>query len=84
MISLFGDARRLLKFEAVATDNAVFRLHYKVTVGMLIFASILLGAKQFFGEPIHCRVKEYSLPSKRVRQHILSVCNSLNTLIRRR
>ncbi len=56
MWGLVGDASKLLKFESVATDNLVFRLHYKVTISLLIVSSGLLAAKQFFGDPIDCRV----------------------------
>ncbi|XP_011548257.2 innexin inx2 [Plutella xylostella] len=54
MIDLFMPFRAFLKFENVCTDNNVFRMHYKVTVIMLLVFTLLVTSKQFFGEPIHC------------------------------
>lgn len=56
MFSILNDAKKFLKLESVTTDNVLFRLHYKVTLGLLAFCSMLLGAKQYFGEPIICQV----------------------------
>ena len=56
MFSILSDAKKFLKLESVSTDNILFRLHYKVTLGLLAFSSMLLGAKQYFGEPIICQV----------------------------
>ncbi|XP_011864070.1 PREDICTED: innexin inx7 isoform X2 [Vollenhovia emeryi] len=39
---------------SVAIDNIVFRLHYRITVLMLLVASILVTSRQFFGEHIRC------------------------------
>lgn len=46
--------RSFLKFENVCTDNNAFRMHYKVTVIMLLVFTLMVTSKQFFGEPIHC------------------------------
>lgn len=54
MQSIFGDLKGLLKTENVATDNFVFRLHYKCTLLLLVACTALLGAKQYFGDPIDC------------------------------
>ncbi|KAJ2939723.1 hypothetical protein O0L34_g17916 [Tuta absoluta] len=54
MIDLFMPFRAFLKFENVCTDNNVFRMHYKVTVIMLLVFTLMVTSKQFFGEPIHC------------------------------
>ncbi|XP_026729120.1 innexin inx2-like [Trichoplusia ni] len=54
MIDLFMPFRAFLKFENVCTDNNAFRMHYKVTVIMLLVFTLLVTSKQFFGEPIHC------------------------------
>jgi len=39
-------------------DNTTFRLHYKFTTWMLIVASALQSAKQYFGNPIQCLVPD--------------------------
>ncbi|XP_059051581.1 innexin inx2-like [Achroia grisella] len=54
MINLFMPFRAFFKFENVCTDNNIFRMHYKITVLMLLVFALLVSTKQFFGEPIHC------------------------------
>ncbi|KAM3959195.1 innexin 4 [Aphomia sociella] len=54
MIDLFMPFRAFLKFDNICTDNNIFRMHYKVTVIMLLVFTLLVTSKQFFGEPIHC------------------------------
>ncbi|XP_045771795.1 innexin inx2-like [Maniola jurtina] len=54
MIDLFIPVRSLLKIGNVCTDNNVFRMHYKLTVMILLVFTLLVSTKQFFGEPIHC------------------------------
>lgn len=46
--------KTLINVENVQTVNNVFKLHYKVTVPMLIIFSIILTSKQYFGNPIVC------------------------------
>ncbi|XP_063380965.1 innexin inx2-like isoform X1 [Cydia fagiglandana] len=54
MIDLFMPFRAFLKLDNVSIDNNVFRMHYKVTVIMLLVFTLLVSSKQFFGDPIHC------------------------------
>ncbi|CAG4937181.1 unnamed protein product [Parnassius apollo] len=54
MIDLLPPFRSFLKYKSVCTDNNVFRLHYKITVIMLLMFTVMVTSKQFFGEPIHC------------------------------
>jgi len=54
MFHVFGDIKSLLKLESVAIDNNVFRLHYKLTVILLIAFSMLVNTRQYFGDPIDC------------------------------
>jgi innexin len=56
MLGMFAPLQKLLKLEKVAIDNIVFRLHYKVTVFLFILFSLLVTAKQYFGDPIECHV----------------------------
>lgn len=58
MLELFKSLTRLTKVDRVSVDNVVFRLHYKVTFLLFVSCSILVTAKQFFGEPIACIVDE--------------------------
>lgn len=54
MIDLLMPFRSFLKCKSVCTDNNVFRMHYKITVIMLLLFTLVVTSKQFFGEPIHC------------------------------
>ena len=52
--NVFRAAGNLTKLDFVSIDNAVFRLHYKLTVIFLFSSSILVTSNQYFGEPISC------------------------------
>nr|XP_023026317.1 innexin inx2-like [Leptinotarsa decemlineata] len=58
MIDFYRSLRSILKLEEVHTDNNVFKLHYRVTVLLLLSFTILLTSKQYFGDPINCDVDE--------------------------
>lgn len=60
MFHILSPLRGVLKSSAtsVRIDNTVFRLHYRVTVTGLVAASLLITARQYFGEPINCLEKE--------------------------
>ena len=47
---------KFLHFTKLGTDNVVFQLHSRVTVALLATFSLLLGSKQYFGDPIDCSV----------------------------
>lgn len=49
MIDLFGCIKSLVKLESICIDNNVFRLHYKITVIVLITFSLLVNSRQYFG-----------------------------------
>lgn len=40
--------------DAVAIDNAVFKLHYRVTFLVLLISTLLVTSRQFIGEHIRC------------------------------
>lgn len=44
----------LPKFNSINIDNAVFRLHYKITVTIVLALSLLVLSKQCFGNPMDC------------------------------
>lgn len=56
MLDLMKVVQSFLKLEKVQTDNNVFKLHYKVTVALLLAFSLLLTSKQYFGDPIECDI----------------------------
>ncbi|XP_013787524.1 innexin inx2-like [Limulus polyphemus] len=47
-----------IKHDKVKIDNYAFRLHYEVTVTILLVFSLMISATQFFGEPISCIQKD--------------------------
>lgn len=51
---VLGSLSSLGNIANVHTDNAVFQLHYRFTVVMLLLFSILITTKQYFGDPIDC------------------------------
>jgi len=66
MLSFFQQFQKFCKSEKVAIDNLVFRLHYKVTVILLVLFSAMLTAKQYFGDPIDCFTNDKNVPGKMV------------------
>ena len=56
-LDLLSSAKAFLKTDELTIDNVVFKLHYKVTVSILIGASLIGVAKQYFGDPINCQVR---------------------------
>ena len=58
MLDVFGQVKSLIKLEEICIDNNVFRLHYKLTVAILVVASLLVTSRQYIGDPIDCIVEE--------------------------
>ncbi|XP_003747340.1 innexin inx2-like [Galendromus occidentalis] len=54
MYNVLSSLKGLIKLKSLSIDNHVFRLHYKVTVALLIAFSILVTSKQYIGDPIDC------------------------------
>lgn len=55
-LDLLSSVRYLLKSEDISIDNWIFRLHYRITVLILLTSSAVGVAKQYFGDPINCQV----------------------------
>ena len=71
----FGSIRYLLKPEEISIDNWVFKLHYRVTVLLLLASSAIGVSKQYFGDPINCQVGNLVLIWQHsLKKHIKSVC----------
>ncbi|XP_033158999.1 innexin inx4 [Drosophila mauritiana] len=45
---------KYLQFKSVHIYDAIFTLHSKVTVALLLACTFLLSSKQYFGDPIQC------------------------------
>ena len=55
MMDIASYIKSMVKTDVITIDNLVFRLHYRITVGLLLSASIIGVAKQYFGDPINCQ-----------------------------
>ena len=56
-LDLLSSAKTYLKSDELTIDNVVFKLHYRLTVALLIGSSLIGVAKQYFGDPINCQVR---------------------------
>lgn len=54
MLDIFRGLKSLLKVSAIHIDSPVFRLHYSVTVSILIAFSLIVTTRQYVGNPIDC------------------------------
>jgi hypothetical protein len=54
MLLILESLKKFIKPSSRVIDNYIYRLHYKVTVLILIVFSLLVKADQYFGDPIHC------------------------------
>ena len=54
LAGLFSPVLKWIQKKRCLIDNSTFRLHYQITFVILVAASILVNAKQFFGDPIKC------------------------------
>jgi innexin len=55
-MDIFNSARCIWNIKYVNTSNNVFKLHGKFTVMLALVFSILVSARQYFGDPIDCFV----------------------------
>lgn len=61
MIDVFKSLRTLLKISRVHIDNSILRLHYSLTVIILLAFCVIVTTKQYVGDPIDC-VREENVP----------------------
>ncbi|XP_022235543.1 innexin shaking-B-like [Limulus polyphemus] len=61
MLDVIRSLKSLLKTSRIQIDNDVFRLHYAVTVTVLLAFTIVVSMKQFVGDPIDC-IKSEEVP----------------------
>lgn len=54
MIDVFRSLKSLLKISRVHIDNTIFRLHYSLTVIILLAFCVVVTTKQYVGDPIEC------------------------------
>ena len=51
-----------LEINSISIDNWGFKLYYKWSTGLLVFCSIMVTARQFFGDPIKCDAGGSNVP----------------------
>lgn len=54
MLDIFRGLKNLVKVSHVKTDSIVFRLHYSITVMVLMSFSLIITTRQYVGNPIDC------------------------------
>ena len=54
MLSIFSSLKRGPKIRHLVIDSTLFRLHYSVTMTILIASSVIVTTRQYVGNPIDC------------------------------
>ncbi|KAL1131820.1 hypothetical protein AAG570_011432 [Ranatra chinensis] len=54
MLDVFRGLKNLIKVSSVHVDSPVFRLHYSITVMILLAFSLIVTTRQYVGNPIDC------------------------------
>lgn len=54
MLDIFRGLKNLIKVSHIHIDSPVFRLHYSITVMMLVAFSLIVTTRQYVGNPIDC------------------------------
>lgn len=54
MLDIFRGLKTLIKVSHVKIDSPVFRLHYSITVMVLMAFSLIISTRQYVGNPIDC------------------------------
>lgn len=54
MLDIFRGLKSLIKVTHIKTDSPVFRLHYSLTVMILMSFSLIVTTRQYVGNPIDC------------------------------
>lgn len=75
MFSILNPLTKYLKLKSVKIYGLVFVLHSKLTVSVLLACSLLISAKQFFGDPIQC------ISDEKNGDFLNSICWTMGTFI---
>ncbi|XP_052896470.1 innexin inx2-like [Anopheles moucheti] len=63
MIEFAKPLQNILRIKQINTTDLVWRLHCRATVYLLLLASLLLSARQYFGNPIDCVIGSGTVPA---------------------
>ncbi|KAH8421219.1 hypothetical protein KR009_001040 [Drosophila setifemur] len=75
MYSAVKPLSKYLQFKSIRIYDAAFTIHSKCTVVILLTCSLLLSARQYFGDPIQCISEEKNI------EYIQSYCWTMGTYI---
>ncbi|XP_017064573.1 innexin inx5 [Drosophila eugracilis] len=75
MYSAVKPLSKYLQFKSIRIYDAVFTIHSRCTVVILLTCSLLLSARQYFGDPIQCISEEKNI------EYIQSYCWTMGTYI---
>ncbi|KAH8400464.1 hypothetical protein KR222_000952 [Zaprionus bogoriensis] len=75
MYSAVKPLSKYLQFKSIRIYDAVFTIHSKCTVVILLTCSLLLSARQYFGDPIQCISEEKNI------NYVQSYCWTMGTYI---
>ncbi|KAH8291617.1 hypothetical protein KR018_007048 [Drosophila ironensis] len=75
MYSAVKPLSKYLQFKSIRIYDSVFTIHSKCTVVILLTCSLLLSARQYFGDPIQCISEEKNI------DYIQSYCWTMGTYI---
>ncbi|BET00753.1 gap junction assembly [Nesidiocoris tenuis] len=54
MLDVFRGLKNLVKVNNIRIDSPIFRLHYSITVMILMAFSLIVTTRQYVGNPIDC------------------------------
>ncbi|XP_059480239.1 innexin shaking-B isoform X5 [Neocloeon triangulifer] len=54
MLDIFRGLKNLIKVSHIHIDSSIFRLHYSITVMILLAFSLIVTTRQYVGNPIDC------------------------------
>ena len=80
-LDLLRSAQAILKTDDLTIANVVFKLHYRVTVAILIGSSLVGVAKQYFGDPINCQVIHNMIEADQIDLSKLQTASDVNSKV---
>ncbi len=78
LLGIVGKATKaFFDVRTISVDNWTFKLYYKVSVVLVVFCSVIVTSRQFFGSPINCDPGEVRMRSNnQINLHLANInCN---------
>jgi len=54
MLSIFEHLKSFFTHRRVCTEGLVFKMHYRVSVSLILAFCVMVASRQYVGDPIHC------------------------------